>query len=112
MKGFSLLETMLALSLLTIGLLGAFKVHIAANQYQLNAYDRTIAVVRASSMLERLMVSDAPMYRNEAYDHWNAINSEVLPNGLGHYQCAGKSCTVTVNWQRKQQYEISLSSEI
>lgn len=101
MKGFSLIEVMLALLILSIGLLGIAGMQLKSFKNINDAYYHSAAIIRLSSMMERLRSNTSGEARARELLRWNAINAAVLPGGEGSYSCYADNCTVTINWQNK-----------
>ena len=102
--GFSLLEILITIVVLSIGLLGTAALQVTSLQSAHSAYQRTIASVIATDAVERLWVA---MHAGSILDpgpielawltHWQ--NSDVtLPALAGTIEKAGATYTVIVTW--------------
>lgn len=58
-KGFSLIEVMVALVILTIGLIGIFNLHMQAKQMSYNAFLHTQASIIAKDIVNRIQLNSA-----------------------------------------------------
>lgn len=115
--GFSLVEVLVAVLVLSIGLLGIAGLQISSMRNNQVSYLRTQAVVLADSMLDRiranptgnyaLAVADSPadpggggnMDDADLYE-WTQTLADLLPNGDGEIVRNGDVVTVRVFWTR------------
>jgi type IV pilus assembly protein PilV len=109
MKGFTLLEVLISLFILSYGLLSMAGMQLSALQHSQDAYLRSVATVQLNSMLERLRANSSAVVRDRELLRWNESNLRVLPRGKGEYQCKGENCTATIFWRGKQEQTLSLS---
>lgn len=95
-RGFSLLEVMVALVVMSIGLLGVAKMQAAALSNTAIASTRSLAAIEASSLA-------ASMHANRGY--WGATTvatsitlqgQTITPNVAALDDCVAKSCTPAV----------------
>lgn len=100
-SGFSLIEVLLAWSILMTVLLTALALQIKNLQKVRHAYFYSIATVQLQSMAERLRANIDTRFRSREQEWWNLQNKEVLPKGEGHFQCHdhGQVCTLILHWQ-------------
>ncbi len=112
MKGFALIEVLIALLVLSVGLLSITGMQLSALQHSQEAYLHSVATTQLASMLERLRVNHSANVRERELAEWNRINVNLLPHGSGSYHCMGELCTVNIVWQAKQQQSISVSAYV
>lgn len=106
---FALLEVLVALFVLSLGLLGITGMQLSALKHVQAAHQHSLATIQLESLLERLLVNQDPrMQLNEQAD-WNTQNQRLLPQGQGEFQCAGNHCLATIHWGHQQEYSLSLS---
>ncbi len=125
MRGFTLLEVLIAMVVLSVGLLGLAGLQATSLKNNHDAYLRTIATLQAYDMADRMRAniqgvnlglyndisgtSTAPDCNTDcdanaiaALDssRWNRANEELLPVGTGTVTGAGANSifTVTVEW--------------
>lgn len=110
MKGFALIEVLVALLLLSLGLLGVAGLQLSALQHSQDAYLQSIADIQTLTLLERLRANKSPTARENELKLWNDLNAKLLPHGIGNYNCQGDFCTVWVEWQTKKQQSVTLSA--
>lgn len=111
MRGFSLIEALVAIYILSFGLLALAGSQITALRNTQQAYWISLANSRASSLLKRLSVNDSATARLQELMLWNKINLQELPDGSGNYLCQSKNkCTVTVTWLFDGRQSINLIS--
>lgn len=119
MSGFSLMEVLIAMLILSIGLLGLAALQATSLKTNQEAYQRTQATFLAYDMIDRIranraraltgnydlaMADDAPT--GAAIDdvdvaNWlNVYVAVLIPAGDGAIDCttAAGSCTITVQW--------------
>lgn len=126
-SGFTLLEVLIALLVLSIGLLGLAGLQAKGLRYNQSAYLRSVATAQAYNMADRIRanragasagdydnVSGLPSYTNcdtnactpaqmAAFDvyQWNTDNKNALPSGQGRVTVQNANprvLTVTVMW--------------
>lgn len=105
--GFSLIEVMVALVVLSISLLGVAALQIKSLQSTHAAYQRTVASVIAQDASERLWMALAKGAINTStiqtawLDTWQASNV-TLPGLQGSIVRNGNVYTVTVTWNESR----------
>lgn len=124
--GVSLIEVLVALVILSVGVLGLSR--LQATQLRANnaAYLRTQAAIQAYDMADRMRANQAGVEAG-SYDaiagiptnpecidtgcttaeiadydawEWNTQNARVLPNGVGTVAVAGDVYTITIAWDQ------------
>jgi type IV pilus assembly protein PilV len=112
LSGFSLLETLIALLIITVSLLGIMTLQSLTLRQIHNGYYRVLADALAQAWLERLRADPSPEGLQKESALANGLIPKLLPGGEGSYQCnsATESCTVTVVWQNRQKNELTISS--
>lgn len=97
--GFSLIEVLIAWMLLSLTVVGimTFQIEMLRNSH--DVYLQSTAAIQANNLLERLKANHLPDYRNRELDEWNLQNRELLPDGLGKYQCMISHCEVDLQWR-------------
>ena len=116
-EGFSLLEVLIAVLILSIGLLGLAALHATSLKANHGAYHKSQATFLAYDMVDRLR-ANRPQAINGSYNQlitdgnktgtslavldvngWLANADALLPSGDGAINCtAAGACTVTVVW--------------
>ncbi len=111
MRGFSLIEALVAIFILSFGLLALAGSQITALRNTQQAYWISLANSRASSLFKRLSVNHSTSARQGELLLWNKFNQQELPDGTGNYYCqSNNKCTVTVTWLFDGKQSISMSS--
>ncbi len=124
-RGFSLLEILVAIVVLSIGLLGLAGLQAVSLNNNQAAYYRSIASQQAYDMADRIRANLAGNYNALAAglpgtnpdciaavctpaniaisDHrqWNTMNARLLPAGNGTVTGAGGAFVITVMWTEK-----------
>ncbi len=121
LQGFTLLEVLIALLILSIGLLGIAA--LQANTLRLNhgAYQRTQAIFLAYDMMDRLRanrvaalagqcnialgatLAGTSLCATDVTDWQDNFVATILPVGQGSIACNGGVCVVTVQWDEGRQ---------
>ncbi len=117
--GFSLLEVLISVLILSIGLLGLAALHASSLKANHGAFHKSQATFLAYDMVDRLR-SNRPQAINGSYNQlmtagdktgstlavndvndWLATINALLPSGDGSINCTAAGpgvCTVTVQW--------------
>jgi type IV pilus modification protein PilV len=111
-KGSSLLEVLIAMLILSLGLISLLSLQITSLRRTNSAYWETLASVQVYSLLEILRANSSDAVRQNEYQLWNQQNLRLLPNGIGSYQCASEICTSSVSWQEQNTQTVILSSRL
>ena len=82
MNGFTLLEVLISLFILSILLLGLDAMQLAALREAESAYYLSVATQQLNNMLERLQITKNDSLSDQQ-QQWNQQNQMVLPNGRG-----------------------------
>lgn len=109
MKGFALLEVLIAVLIISAGCLGVVGMQMLALQHTKTAYYHSLATIQLSAMFDRLRVNQSVSSRNAELQNWNEINMRLLPQGNGDFNCVGNNCEVNLHWKFKQEYSLSFS---
>ena len=125
-RGFSLLEVLIAVVILSIGLLGVAGLQLAGLRFAHNANLRYIAALQANDIADRMRAnrpgviagaynnlngtgsdpgcidtgcSPTQMAATDAFE-WNTANANLLPSGAGTVTGQGVDSvfTITINW--------------
>ena len=119
--GFTLLEVLIAIVVLSIGLLGLAGLQAAGLRNNNSAYMRTVATQQVSDMADRMRANPAGAYAGTAgaatadclaagcapatmaaHDifEWNTANTALLPSGQGTIvaSAAARRFIITVMW--------------
>lgn len=86
-SGFSLIEVMVTLLVLSIGLLGVAALQVAALQYSNTSLHRSMAVIQANDLVERMWtniceITDSTQQSAIVAD-WNAAYLNSIPDRSG-----------------------------
>ncbi len=74
-----------------------------------HAFLKSIALLQAENMLERLRVNKSSARRQDELAQWNDENKHLLPQADGFFYCSA-SCVVTVKWHEAKWQTISLQA--
>lgn len=115
--GFTLLEVLIAIVVLSVGLLGVAGLQAAALRYNQSAAERSAAVMQLHSMEDALRASKADAVAGNfnlgleasapvgntmtatVLRNWrNEITNALGGGATGAVQCTGEKCSVTVRW--------------
>ena len=117
MKGFTLLEVLIALFVLSIGLLGMAALQSIGLRSTHGAYLTSQAAVLAYDMADRIRANpdnaaayvgvasceavNAPLAAADRAN-WGCLVEDVLPGGEGRVESAANTFTIIVEWQDLQ----------
>ena len=96
-QGFSLIEVLIALFVLSIGLLGLAALQTTAFKFNHQSYERTQATIQAYDMLDRIRANSAGKNAG-LYD--TVSSGYIVPN---YQNCMALTCTTT----QMAEYDIS-----
>jgi len=124
-RGFTLLEILIALLILSVGLLGLAGLQVNGLRSNQDSYYLSQAMAQAYDMADRIRAnrtgagsyngisgipssdpdctskscSSADMETHDLFQ-WNTANKNLLPNGQGRVAVAGNSLIITVMWNQ------------
>ena len=121
-QGFSLLEVLISVVILSIGMLGIAAMQASAIRYNHSAELRSLAVTQASNMVDR-MLANSQGVTNGSYSNatgmpadpncstctstqiaqrdiheWNSSNQQLLPSGQGTIVRNANRFIITIRW--------------
>jgi len=84
-RGFSLIEVLIAVFVISVGLLALALLQARALQFSQASYERSVAVVQANDLVERLWVGACalPDDFEDIRDDWAAVHEGSLSNWNG-----------------------------
>lgn len=105
-QGFSMLEVLVTMAVVSFGLLGVAALQIKSLQHAHATYQRSIATTQANDLVERLWASVCalPTGRNEVTEQWVTFweNDNRLPGWSGELDYDSSveppRYTVTISW--------------
>lgn len=122
LSGFTLLEAMIALLILSIGLLGNASLQAYSLKVNHGAYQRSQAFILAYDMMDRLRANRTAALAGQCdiaigetlagtdlcdidvTDWQNNLVGVVLPSGQGEIDCTSEDyCEITVQWDETRQ---------
>jgi type IV pilus modification protein PilV len=110
--GFSILEVLIALMIITTALLGIISLQSLALR-QVHAADlKNVAMEQAEALLERFRANCSAAGFAQEFSAVQQQISHFLPQGRCEYRCDGTTCTVSMFWQNYGEQALSLSSLI
>jgi type IV pilus assembly protein PilV len=131
-SGFSLIEVLIALVIISVGLIGLAALQARGLQYNQGAYLRSQANVLAYDMIDRMRINRASAQAG-AYNlsltasapsgstlaaqdlaNWLGLLAGSLPAGDGEVSCDATLCSVRVTWQEADgaTYEFNYQTRI
>ncbi|MDR3491844.1 MAG: prepilin-type N-terminal cleavage/methylation domain-containing protein [Gammaproteobacteria bacterium] len=96
-KGFSLIEVLVSLMLLSLALFGINAMQLFALLETRSAYHFSLATTQMESLRERLLAS-SDSENSSAIANWNHENAIVLPQGVGVVEGAYPLYHATLYW--------------
>ena len=112
MKGFAFIEILVALLIISLGLLGIVGMQLSALRNSEAAYQQSIAINQLAAMSDRLRANHGAAARDRELARWNVINARLLPKGRGSYHCVGNACKALLEWEFGKRNQETLSLEI
>ena len=113
-RGYGLMEVLVALLIVSIGLLGIASLQLTALKNVGSSMERSQAVIQTYSYLEVLRANvdkastlDVPLTCNEtslaaskvAQRKWiRELKASLGPQACGKAECVGTQCTITIQW--------------
>lgn len=108
--GMAFLESMIAVAVLSFGLLGLAGLQLAGIKTNQVAYQRSVATMQAYNMADRMRAGmNSNAYKAlSAVDStdlsaWQDENSKLLPSGSGSVTAVGNRFKISVTWAEKCQ---------
>ena len=104
-SGFTLIEMLVTMPILSVALLGIGMLQVKALQYSYASYQRSLATIQSNDLVERLWAGMCalPTSRDSIAAEWVATNTNSLPTWSGTlvYDASGTLpiYTITVSWQ-------------
>lgn len=96
-NGFSLLETLISLFILSFCLLGIVATLSKALSQAQNSYLRTVGTIEAANLAEALKANLLSSY----FPIWNLQITQIFPHGIGQYKTISKGHEISICWQVK-----------
>jgi type IV pilus assembly protein PilV len=113
-SGFGLMEVLVALLIVSVGLLGIASLQVMALKNVGSSMERSQAVIQTYSYLEILRANigtasslDVPLTCDEenleaskvVQREWiRQLRASVGPQACGKAECLGRQCTITIQW--------------
>ncbi len=102
--GFTLLEILITLFILSLLLLGLNAMQLTALRKTTAAYYFSVATEQLHSMAERLHATNGSNNMLSQLS-WNEQNKEVLPQGVGTINENTSNATLTLFWGKQHAYQ-------
>lgn len=100
--GFSMIEVLVTMVIISVGLLGTAALQVKSMQYAYSSYQHTIATVQANDAVERLWanVCALPGETSDIQEAWKADwkNDTRLPDWSGEIKEVSGIYTITISW--------------
>lgn len=100
MNGFSLIEVMVSLLLMSVMLLCAIQTKISIQAQFQQAADKQNALCQALSIIERLQVNKDDAFKLREIEQWQQETSQLLPHGQANLFYNKEQYTISIKWKR------------
>ncbi len=100
--GFTLLEILIAMLILSIGLLGFARAQIIGLRHNESAYLQTIATIQNNALAERFYICNlihASTCKAKQIDIWKTENKALLPQAESSVRQYSDHYTIILKWQ-------------
>ena len=107
-SGFSLIEVLVTLLVLSIGLLGVAALQVVSLQYSSTSLHRSIAVIQANDLVERLWANacDVPdaTRRAQIETTWNTAHAASIPgrNAVLNFNTTTSDYQIDIRWSEER----------
>lgn len=101
MRGFTLLEFLLALAIFSIGLLGLLQLQLIAQKQLQESLYTSRAVIQAynlSALWTMFAAKPSSSLAQQLEISWNQQNAQLLPAGDGRWHQQGQQTVISVLW--------------
>jgi type IV pilus assembly protein PilV len=109
-RGVSLVEVLVAILIVSFGVLGLVGLQARATQFSLGAEERNRAALVANEIGSQLVMSNVPDLPTAELAAWNArisgaggasgvVDPFYLPNGAASAATTGRTTRITITWQ-------------
>lgn len=104
-QGITLIEALVAMVVLSVGMLGIAGLQINAIKYSYSSYQKTLATLQAKDLTDRLWSSSCalPDARNQIRDDWISVHQNSLPNWNGVLAYTAPIYTISISWSDNRQ---------
>lgn len=103
-RGFSMIEALVAMVVISVGLLGVAALQAKSLQFTRASYQRSLATLQANDLVERLWAGACalPTARDSIRDEWRAAYGSSLPGWVGELGYDSTAVppryTITIQW--------------
>lgn len=108
MLGFSLIEVMMSLFLISSSLVFLLKEEVRLGVVMKEQFFETIALCQALEIRERLRANQSSDYQSREINEWNVENKQLLPSGKGEVHLDSLYCFITISWRGKSLQHLEL----
>lgn len=105
-NGFSTLEILISLSLLSFALTLFGNNQLGAMKRTKQAYYRAVAYTQIQSLVERLQAFTSLHQRSSQIALWNENNRRLLPNGLGVCNSYSNRLKISISWTKDGTHQV------
>lgn len=114
--GFTLIEVLVTLVVISIGFLSVAQLQVQALQHSHSSLQRTVAVVQASDLLERMWSGYcSPEFPNTIFNDWQTDSGHVLLPGRAATlnwdpTAPNPEYTLTISWEDSRSRDVTAPS--
>lgn len=95
-NGFSLIEVLIAMTLISVSLLGLLTMAVKFMRLHQESYYTALAQQQVDNLFE--MLRDKVSSQDNSMSAWNDANEKLLPNGQGKLEHNNQNDTVILTW--------------
>jgi type IV pilus assembly protein PilV len=110
--GFSLLEVLISLFIISFGLLGIAGLEMMAFHDVQESYWQSVAVTQLTSVFERFQANLSSDNRTQECRLWQQNIKLLLPHANAECGCAGHTCHAVLTWRVRVQHTLNWQADL
>lgn len=110
--GFTLIEIVVVSFIISFLLISIISLQEKNLKMARKNYYLSVAYIQAYSLFDLLRANPSSSKRHQAFLLWNKLNSDLLPQGKGKFDCFHQNCQVNLSWIYHSKQHIELQAII